>query len=374
MTRSTTLVRQIVGTCLNVEDGENIWVQTWDHSIDLASEIAFACRQKGAHPIVTVTREDYWLRSLAETPKQLLETLPSSQSALLRQTDAFVFMLGPKSPIDWSKIPQDRQELGDVWFLSSNAYMDKWRRTAKEHSIRILGVEYCLATQKRAEALGLNLKEWKATMLSGCLADQTEIAANCKKLSRKIREGHNVNVQTPFGTYIDFKLAGREVCKGDSIASKEDSSRGVVKFLPSGFVEAAADEDSLEGTVVFDAPIIVKAGKKIEKLTLEFKQGRIKKYRAKKGIESFENYLKSSQGDVDKFAFFGVGLNPGLKHGFTQDDKVLGGVTIGIGGNEDKGGKNKTKGNSQWWASMTQATLRVDSALLVAGGCISSKF
>jgi hypothetical protein len=73
---------------------------------------------------------------------------------------------------------------------------------------------------------------------------------------------------------------------------------------------------------------------------------------------------------LGKFAFFGLGLNPGLKHGFTQDDKVLGGVTIGIGGNEDKGGKNKTKGNSMWWASTTQATLQVDDALLVKSGHI----
>ena len=103
-------------------------------------------------------------------------------------------------------------------------------------------------------------------------------------------------------------------------------------------------------------------------MTLEFKQGKITRYHAQTGIEAFENYLKSGQGDLDKFAFFGVGLNSGLMHGFTQDDKVLGGVTLGIGGNEDKGGKNKTKGNSLWWASMTQATLQIDSTFLVRDG------
>ena len=88
-----------------------------------------------------------------------------------------------------------------------------------------------MATQKRAQALGLNWQEWKATMLAGCLVDQPEIAVNCEKLSRKIREGHEVNIQTPFGACLDFKLARREVSKGDSIVCEEDAAKGIVKFL-----------------------------------------------------------------------------------------------------------------------------------------------
>jgi len=57
-----------------------------------------------------------------------------------------------------------------------------------------------------------------------------------------------------------------------------------------------------------------------------------------------------------------------LRHGFTQDDKALGGITIGIGGNEDKGGKNRTSGNRHWWGSMTKATVSVDSKTIVSDG------
>ncbi len=207
-------------------------------------------------------------------------------------------------------------------------------------------------------------------MLAGCLVNQREVAANCEKLACRIREGSEVNIQTKWGTSLDLKLIGREVSKGDSIVSKEDASKGAVKFLPSGFVEAAADEETLDGKAVFDEPIIVKGGERIKELTLEFKKGKVTGYSAQSGIEAFENYLKSGQGDMDKFAFFGVGLNPGLRHGFTQDDKVLGGVTIGIGDNEDKGGKNRTVGNRHWWASITKATVHVDGELLLKDGSV----
>ncbi len=354
-------------TCLNVTAGENIWIQTWDHSISLATEIALVCKQKGAFPTITVIPEDYWIRSLIETPRKQLETFPSSQSALLSNTNAFLFMLGPKYPVDWSKIPEEKQELADVWYLRSSKYLNQWRKTVKEHSVRVLGVEYTLVTHERARALGMNLEEWRETMLAGCLANQTEISKNCERFSKRIQEGHKVSIQTPLGTCLDFELTGRNVSRGDSIATEEDARRGIVKFLPSGFVEVAPDENSVEGTVVFDAPVLVGGRKRIEYLSLEFKQGKIIEYNAKKGVEAFENYL-SGRGDVDRFAFFGIGLNPGLKHGFTQDDKVLGGITIGIGGNEDKGGKNRTKGNNMWWASTTQGTLKIDGSFLLKSG------
>ena len=368
MDSCTKLAQQIVDTCLSIKEGENVWVHSWDHTVDLASEIAFACREKGAQPFITLNAESYWMRSLCEIPKNILETLSNVQAVALEQTDAFVFMLGPRNPVNWSQIPSEKQELANTWFLESNKYMDAWRKIAQQRGVRTLGIEYCLFTRERAKALGLDCERWGDIMLAGCLADQREIAERASGLANIIREGSDVNVETPFGTRLEFRLSGREPIPGDSIVSKEDAAKGVVKFLPSGFVEAAADEESADGTVVYDVPIPARGGMKTEGLSLEFKRGRVVRYSAEKGIEPFEDYMKPGQGDVDRFAFFGLGLNPGLEHGFTQDDKVLGGVTMGIGGNEDKGGKNRTSGNRHWWASMTKATVKIDGRTVLKDG------
>jgi leucyl aminopeptidase (aminopeptidase T) len=362
------LVHQVVTACLNVKKGENVWVQSWDHTIDLASEIAFACRKKGAHPFITLTTEKYWACSLVEISKKLLETLPSHQASALEQTDVFIFMLGPRKPVDWSKIPSEKQELANIWYLESNKYLDMWRKIVQKHAVRVLGIEYCLVTKERAEALGLDYEQWKKVMLAGCAVDQRKIAQETVRLANMIEKAREVNVQTLYGTKLRFKLAERAPILGDSVVSEEDAAKGIVKFLPSGFVEVAADEDSAYGTVVYDAPIPVRGGKKIEGLTMQFEGGKIVEYSANIGIKSFENYMKSSQGDADKFGFFGLGLNAGLKHSFTQDDKVLGGVTIGIGGNEDKGGENRTSGNQHWWASMTKATVKIDGVTVLKDG------
>ncbi len=362
------LVRQIVENCLDVKAGENVWIHSWDHTVDLASEIGFSCRQRGAHPLITLMPEDFWLRSLIEAPKSLLETLPAHQAAALEQTDAFIFMLGPRSPVRWDLIPPEKQGLANQWFLESNRYLDAWRKIAKDRAIRTLGVECCLVTNERAEALGLDFETWRKTMLAGCEANQGEIAHNAVQLASLIRRGKEVSIQTPFGTNLKFRLLGREPVIGDSVVSKEDAAKGDVKFLPSGFVEVAGGEESAEGTAVFDVPVPFRRVERIKQLSLTFRRGRIVGHQAESGGESFEDYLRSGQGDLDRFGFFGVGLNPGLKHGFTQDDKVLGGVTIGVGGNEDKGGRNVTTSNVHWWASMSRATVHVDDKPVIVNG------
>jgi leucyl aminopeptidase (aminopeptidase T) len=362
------LVHQVVEVCLGVKDGENVWIHSWDHTTDLAFDIAFACRQSGAQPFVTLVTEDYWMRSLVETPKKLLETLPSHEAAALEHTDAFIFMLGPQSPIDWDRIPPEKRELANVWYYDSNKYLDSWRKIAQENSIRMLGIEYCLATEEWSRAWGLEHTRWREVMLAGCTVNQHEIAKKAAGLAKIIRDSHEVRVRTPSGTNLRFGLAGRRPIIGDSIVSEKDATEGIVKFLPSGYVETAADEDSVDGKVVYDSAILVRGAKRIEGLTLEFKHGKMVKYSARAGAEAFRKYLESAQGDVDKFGFFGIGLNPGLKHGFTQDDKVLGGFTFGIGGNDDKGGKNKTTGNRHWWASMTGATVQIGKELVLKDG------
>ncbi|MCW4044359.1 MAG: aminopeptidase [Candidatus Bathyarchaeota archaeon] len=365
------LARQIVDVCLNITAGETVWIHSWDHTVDVAGEIAFACRRRNAYPFVTLETEHNWLRSLCETPKNFLETLPPHQAAALERTNAFIFMIGPRNPIKWNEIPPEKRELVDLWCLGTSKYVNNWRKVAQDRSVRMLGVEYSLATKERAQALGIDYAMWRKVMLAGCVANQREIARRAAQLACLMQKGREVRVQTPYGTKLKFKLAKRNAILGDSVVNREDAARCVVKFLPSGFVEVAPDEDSAEGTVVYDTPIPLQQGKKVNGLTLKFKHGKITSFTAQTGVDTFEDYLATSQGDADKFGFFGVGLNPGLKHGFTQDDKVFGGVTIGVGGNEDKQGKNRTAGNSHWWASMTHATVYIDKEPVVKNGSVT---
>jgi len=365
------LARQILDVCLNVKSGEHVWINSWDHTLGLASQLAWECTKRGCEILTTIQQEDLWLRSIIEAPVESLDVLPKQIAAALEKTDVYIYTLGPSRPVPWDKIPKERRKLVTRWFLEDNNFVKAWKEIAKARRIRMLGIEATLATPETARVLGLDYRTWSRVMFSSCMVDYHAIAERARRLAEIISGEGPVHITTPQGTDFRFRLDRRPVDTGYGLADNEMVRKGGVVFVPAGGVEVSADEKSGKGVVVFDAPILslVKEGR-IERLTLRVKNGRISQHSAASNSAAFGRWLKKGSGDVDRFGFFGFGLNPRLRHGFTQDDKVLGGVTIGFGDNSDKAGKNRAGGQG-FWASMTGATVRIGGRVVMRAGRLS---
>jgi len=365
------LARQILDVCLNVKSGEHVWINSWDHTLGLASQLAWECTKRGCEILTTIQQEDLWLRSIIEAPVESLDVLPKQIAAALEKTDVYIYTLGPSRPVPWDKIPKERRKLVTRWFLEDNNFVKAWKEIAKARRIRMLGIEATLATPETARVLGLDYRTWSRVMFSSCMVDYHAIAERARRLAEIISGEGPVHITTPQGTDFRFRFDRRPVDTGYGLADNEMVRKGGVVFVPAGGVEVSADEKSGKGVVVFDAPILslVKEGR-IERLTLRVKNGRISQHSAASNSAAFGRWLKKGSGDVDRFGFFGFGLNPRLRHGFTQDDKVLGGVTIGFGDNSDKAGKNRAGGQG-FWASMTGATVRIDGRVVMRAGRLS---
>jgi len=364
---SALLSRQVLDVCLNIRKGEKVWIDGWDHTVELTSLLALACQERGCEVFLTLKTEDFWFRAIREGPVRQLERLSRQQRAVLNETDVYIFTLGPSNPVRWESVPTPRRGLATVWLLEQNKFVDQWKAIARRRRIRMLGIEATLATPERAKALGLRYETWMNVMYSGCVADYRRVAKLTKRLSRILRGSGRVHVTTPHGTDFTFELAERPVLSDDGLATFDKAKEGRVVFLPAGDVEVSADEESAEGTVVYDAPILSRHGT-VRQLRVEVSRGRVIRYRAATGRNLFKRYIEESEGDADRFGFIGFGTNPNLRHGFTQDDKVLGGVTIGFGENASKGGRNKGKGLSDWWGSMTTATVTIDGKKVMRRG------
>jgi leucyl aminopeptidase (aminopeptidase T) len=361
------LARRLLDVCLNVKSGDRVWINSWDHTLDLASQLAWECRKRGCDILTTIQREDLWLRSIMEAPVKSLDRLPKHMAAALEKTDVYIYTLGPSRPVPWDKIPKERRKLVTRWFLEDNNFVKAWKTIAKRRRVRMLGIEATLATPETARVLGLNYGAWRRTMFAGCMADYHAIAERARRLAKMISGEGAVHITTPHGTDFRFRLDQRPVDVGYGLADDEMVREGRVVFVPAGGVEASADEESGEGIIVFDAPILSLVKGRIERLELRVKNGRIRHHSAGSNSPAFGRWLKEGGGDVDRFGFFGFGLNPRLKHGFTQDDKVLGGVTVGFGDNSDKAGKNRAYGRG-FWASMTRAKVTIDNRIIMDNG------
>lgn len=362
------LAAQVLDVCLGVRPGDRVWINTWGFDTQLASELAWQSTKRQCPTFTTVQFEDSWIRSILEGPVDLLENLSAHQAAALRETDVYIFTLGPKKRF-WEEIPPERRKLVTTWFLEHNKFVEQWKAIAKARRLKMLGIEATLATPERAKALGLSYEQWRSVMFEGCMADYKAMAKDAHALSQFMSRTGTVHITSPQGTNLTFNLDNRPVEWFDGIMREEMRDNARPAFLPAGGIEASAQETSAEGKIVFDSPILslVREGR-IEKLTLVVSHGRIVRYSAATQEHAFGRWMKEGTGDFDRFGFFGLGLNPKLRHGFTQDDKVRGGVTIGFGDNTDKAGRNKA--NRGFWASMTGATVTIDDKLVMKDGCL----
>jgi leucyl aminopeptidase (aminopeptidase T) len=358
--------RQVLDVCIGLKPGEHVWINTWEHDLELGSQLALHCLRRGCPTLTTTQFHNLWEYSILEGPSNFLENLSASQAALLKATDVYIFTLGPKI-IPWDKIPQERRKLVTFWLLEKNKFVKEWKTVAKAQNVRMLGIEATMATPERARSVGLDYEEWRQIMFDGCMADHRAISKRAKTLEKLIESDGEARVQNRQGTDFKFKLDNRPADSFDGVIRQDWVSQGRPGFLPAGGIEVSVDEQSGNGRVVFDKPIrsLLKRGI-INRLMLTVSEGRIVNSLAGSQQQAFERWLKEGKGDSDRLGFFGFGLNPNLRHGFTQDDKVLGGVTIGFGDNSDKRGKNKA--DRGFWASMTGATVTIGNKHVMKDG------
>src|SRR3989442_8420956 len=367
-TEHAALSKQILDGCLRTKPGQRLWINSWDHTLELASHLAWESKNRGCEVLLTVQLEDLWLRSIIDAPLELIYNLSAHIAAALEKTDIYVYTLGPRKPIPWDKIPVARRGSVSVWLdtrYDRSRFAEQWAKVARRNKVRMVGIEATLATPERAESLGLDSEEWRRVMLEGCTANPGEMASHGRGLEPVMGGEGQVHLTTPFGTDFRFRLDKRPPDYSYGLATEEKAERGEVVFLPTGGIEVSAAEDSAEGRIVYDP--LIRAGKgQVENLTLQVTQGRIKQFSAISGKETFESYLREGSGDENRFAYFGFGLNPKLRHGFTQDDKVLGSTIVGFGHSGAEGGKNVASGT--WWASMTKATVTIGGEKVMEDG------
>src|SRR5881397_1192503 len=79
------LARQLLDVCLSVKSGERVWINSWDHTLGLASQPAWECRKRGCEILTTIQQEDLWLRSIIEAPFESFDRLPKHMVAALRR-------------------------------------------------------------------------------------------------------------------------------------------------------------------------------------------------------------------------------------------------------------------------------------------------
>jgi len=355
------IAKKVIKECLQVQEDEQVLIQTWDHTLDISDSLALEVNQAGALPFVNLTTQNSFLNYLTSVPEKYYGKTPRAFLSLLDQIDAQVVLFGPKDPKVLTMAPGERFAKA---FDSEKPVMEKLR----EKKIRTAYLPVGYITPERALNYGFDLSKWRDNHDQAMDVDMQKMKALGKNLSSKLHNASKVHISHSNGTNLTFAIQDRPVHVRDGIIDQEDVSNGnFTESLPSGSVLVAPIETSAEGTVIFDTPQAF-MGKMLKGFTMRFQNGKLVSFDAKENLDAFAGMYRGASGDKDRLGSFSIGINPkaqiiGLG---SADELALGGVTIGIGYNKDFGGDNDTTvGFAQ---TLSKATVEVDEKPILQEG------
>jgi aminopeptidase len=353
-----TLAETVVNTSLGVKPDETVAINTWQHTLPLASQLAFQVRKAGALPLVTLDIDEFWWKSLTELPAENLRKPLRHSLALLHETDAAINILGPEDPQTYRSV--QGSQMGALFGSYQKAYDE-----IRERRIRSADLQVGYVTEPRAKAYGFNYDVWKKNVEEASNADYEKMAQLGKKLARRIEHGKEVEV-TSEGTKVRMEIGAHPVFVEDGIIDQDDRNRGFVfTSIPTGYVTLAPKRGSTEGSFRSDMTVPI-LGQLIKGISWEFQKGRLVKAAAEASHDAFQKMYDHSTGDKDQVANLSIGINQATRPGFLTDYMSLGTVTIGIGENQSLSGENHS--SFQFQASLSKATVMVDKELLVQKG------
>jgi leucyl aminopeptidase (aminopeptidase T) len=351
------IAKQIVRTSLNLTDRDVLLIDTWSHMTDLASRIAAEAYKVGADAQISYLDDRTWLAWFQVDDKYLERKSPIS-AALAESVTASVGLWGPEDPKVFDRTKPDKM-------AKMEAGMKEIHERHRERKVRSLFVGLAQVTPQRARKYGLDFARWRRIVNAALGADLRKIAAQGQLVAKKLSGADEVRLEGA-GTDLSLTMRGREAIIEDGIVDANDVARGHLHTsLPNGYVDIAPLESKADGRVTL--PSTPLWGKMIRDLEFTFSGGRLVDFKAKKNAEAFANFFKTASEGKDLIGSLSVGLNPKASYlGGFVDHLVAGAVSIGIGGNEDIGGANKT--TFDFGSTVPRATLTSDGLKIVEAG------
>ena len=323
----------LVNYCLEIKEGEKLFVNTTMLAEPLAKEIYKLVLQKGAWVEFDFAFAEKSKIFLENATDDILKMEPPFYKQAIETYDAYLFIRAPYNLREDSNANPDKSsQRSDAMKAIHQTYFD---RTATRDLKRSL-CQY--PTQASAQMAGMSLSEYEYFVFNACrLYDEnpTESWLQVRKDQQHIVDYLNKCKSIQYKsakTDITFSVIGRTWINSDGQTN-----------MPSGEVFTGPVEDSVNGFVHFDYPTIYR-GKEVSGITLQVKNGEVVKWEAEKGQEILDEIFK-----IPGAKFFGeaaIGTNYKIQQATGNilfDEKIGGSIHMAIGSSyKQTGGKNQS--------------------------------
>src|SRR5438132_12878256 len=99
-----------------------VLIDTWQHTIDLASQISLECYKAGAKPLMTLMTDQLWWNVFQQIPDEYIRKTPRHILAALDSINVWIHLGGPEDL--WQSREVNASDLEHL-FYGEQALLDK---------------------------------------------------------------------------------------------------------------------------------------------------------------------------------------------------------------------------------------------------------
>ncbi|MCI4325255.1 MAG: hypothetical protein L3K00_05170 [Thermoplasmata archaeon] len=355
--------RNVVTKYLKVRPGENAIIESWDHTMPLASAMVDEVRRVGGKVLLVRNDEDAWWRAMDRKQSRLLGTSSAPEWAALRAADVYVNFWGPADGDRLEKLPDKPGNEAFAWNWP-------WYAVARKARLRGVRMTTGFVSEGRATRWGLDRALWEESVLRASLVDPGELAKRGARLVKAFSRGNRVRISHSNGTHLEVALAGIASRIHDGRPHpyrKGDSPSGMLQQVPAGTVDVALDSQTAEGSFSANRRTNiwwnVHSGGK-----LEFAEGKLTSSSFEEGGNEVARQFKNGTAGKDRTSVLKLGLNPAVRDVPNLETVEGGSVSLQIGGNRYLKGSNRSSFFT--WLTLAGAEIAVDGMPVVRAGKI----
>jgi leucyl aminopeptidase (aminopeptidase T) len=354
------VARNIVTKYLKVRAGENAIVESWNHTMPMASAMIDEIRRAGGKALFIYGDEDSWWRTIDRKQSKLLGRSSAPEWAALKAADVYVNFWGPGDANRMEKFPDSANDAFDwLW---------PWYAVARKAGLRGVRMTVGFVTRGRSKQWDVDLAKWEENVQRASLVDPEELAKSGARLSKALSRGKKVQITHSNGTDLEVALAGAAPRLTDGRPRpyhKGDPLSGMLQQVPAGAVDVALDSKTAEGSFHANRRTNIwwnwHAGG-----TLEFADGKLASYSFQDGEAEFVRQYKDGTAGKDRTSVLKLGLNPAVRDVPNLETVEGGNVSLQIGGNRGLGGTNKS--NFFTWFTLAGSEISIDGTPVIRAG------
>lgn len=346
--RNAKLGAILVDYSLKVQPKEKIWIRVSSPlGLPLAREVFKSTLKSGGLPYLDIG-DDLVAKSFVDMAEDhQLTAFPAIEKFVADWCDKSVVIVADNNTREMAN--------ADMAKLQSRA---KILKPIRDITLKKPWVLTYFPTAAMAQDANMGLEEFQDFFYKACIKDWKKEQSRLQALAEKLNDAQLIEVHGE-KTNLRLSAKGRVFvpCAG-------------MYNMPDGEVFTAPVDDSVEGTVYFNYPLL-RQGKMIRNIFLRFEKGKVVEARASEH-ERFLHHILDTDAGARRLGEFAIGTNANVRkymHNVLFDEKMLGTVHMALGqAYEECNGVNKSTVHMDIVKDMTKK-----GSLVIADGKIILK-